>query len=142
MIFVERLDHFVLTVADIDATCNFYETVLGCEVVQFCTGVGPTRYALRMGNSPQKINLHPADGPFEPSAHKPQPGSADFCFITSVSIVDVMQHLQSLAVPIIAGPVQRTGTLGPILSVYVRDPDGNLVEIANALHKDLDADSH
>lgn len=142
MISLQRLDHWVLTVADIAATCQFCETVLGCQIIHFSSGVGPQRYALRIGDSPQKINLHPADEPFEPAALKPQPGSADLCFITSVAIVDVIQHLHNLAIPIIAGPVQRTGTLGPILSVYIRDPDGNLVEIANALYEDLDADSH
>lgn len=142
MISLKRLDHLVLTVADIASTCQFYERVLGCEVIHFRSGLGPDRYALRIGNSPQKINLHPAEQPFEPMAQNPQSGSADLCFITSVAIVDVIKHLRTLAVPIIAGPIQRTGTLGPILSVYIRDPDGNLVEIANALYEDLDADSH
>lgn len=132
MISLQRLDHLVLTVSDIEQTCNFYTSVLGCKVKLFKTSDGKERVALHIGNSPQKINLHPAKHPFQPAAKRPTPGSADLCFITSTPIEAVIQHLQSLQIPIIEGPIQRTGTLGPILSVYIRDPDGNLIEVANA----------
>lgn len=122
---IERLDHFVLTVRDIEKTCDFYSRVLGMEVVTF----GQGRKALRFGR--QKINLHQFGREFEPKAAAPAPGSADFCLITEVPIPKVVEHLQACGVRIEEGPVQRTGAVGPILSVYVRDPDGNLVEISN-----------
>lgn len=126
MLNLQRLDHLVLTVADIDATCQFYTRVLGCELIRF----GEGRLALSIGDS-QKINLHPADAPFLPAAQTPKPGSADLCFLTAVPLREVIAHFQHLGIEIIQGPVQRTGTQGPILSVYIRDPDGNLIEIAN-----------
>lgn len=129
VIQLQRLDHLVLTVADIKTTCEFYTTVLGADVIQF----GDHRYALRIGDSPQKINLHTLDNPLQPAAKNPQAGTADLCFITALPLDNVVQHFHNLKVPITAGPVERTGTLGPILSVYIRDPDGNLIEVANAL---------
>ena len=129
MIALQKLDHLVLTVADIEATCQFYATVLGCKVITF----GDNRKALRIGNSAQKINLHPAEHPFKPAAKHPQPGSDDLCFLTSTPIADVIEQMTQLNVPIIEGPVTRTGTFGPILSVYIRDPDGNLIEVANSI---------
>ena len=134
VIDLQRLDHLVLTVSDIEVTCQFYSHVLGCEVITF----GENRKALRIGQSAQKINLHPAQHPFQPAAQFPQPGTADLCFITFTPIDAVIEQLAQLNVPIIEGPVRRTGTFGPILSVYIRDPDGNLIEIANS----LDADSN
>ena len=121
---VERLDHLVLTVTDLNKTIEFY-SALGMETVQFGTG----RMALTFGV--QKINLHEAGGEFEPKARKPAPGSADICFITTVPMERVLGHLQAKGIEIIEGPVARTGAMGPILSVYVRDPDGNLIEISN-----------
>ncbi len=129
MITLQQLDHLVLTVSDIEATCQFYSAALGCEVI----GFGQGRRALRISNSAQKINLHPAARPFQPAAQTPQPGSADLCFLTQTPLSDAIAHLKSLDIPILEGPVRRTGTLGPILSVYIRDPDGNLIEIANSL---------
>ncbi|MEO0770667.1 MAG: VOC family protein [Cyanobacteria bacterium J06649_4] len=126
---LQRLDHWVMTVADVDATCRFYKTALGCETIQF----GNNRRALRIGDSPQKINLHPASAPFQPAAQMPQPGSADLCFITETPMAEVMAHFQHLGISLVEGPVERTGTLTPLLSVYIRDPDGNLIEISNAL---------
>jgi catechol 2,3-dioxygenase-like lactoylglutathione lyase family enzyme len=123
-----HLDHLVLTVADIDATIDFYIRVLGMTAVTF----GQGRRALQFGS--QKINLHPRGGEFEPKAQQPTPGSADLCFITDVPLADVVVHLGDCAVPIVEGPVERTGANGPIRSVYVRDPDGNLIEIANDLN--------
>lgn len=125
---IERLDHLVLTVADIPATCDFYSRVLGMRVVTF--GEGPTggRTALAFGS--QKINLHQRDHEFEPKAQHPTPGSADLCFIAAVPLPDVLEHLRACGIPIELGPVARAGALGPIESVYLRDPDGNLIEIS------------
>jgi len=124
---IERLDHLVLTVTDIDATCAFYTRVFGMALMRF----GEGRVALGFGE--QKINLHPHGGEFEPKASRPIPGSADLCLITRTPMAEVLAHLESCAVPVEEGPVQRTGAQGPILSVYCRDPDGNLIELANPL---------
>lgn len=122
---VDRIDHLVLTVRDIDSTCEFYSRVLGMEEVTF----GGGRRALRFGG--QKINLHQAGKEFEPKALKPTPGSADICFTTDVPVEQVIAHLKSHSVEIVEGPVHREGARGPIESVYVRDPDGNLIEVSN-----------
>ena len=122
---IERLDHLVLTVADIEQTCAFYARVLGMEVVRF----GEGRTALRFGQ--QKINLHPANNIPGLVADKPTPGSGDLCFITKVPMVGVTAHLEQCGVPIVAGPGPRAGAIGTIQSVYIRDPDQNLVEISN-----------
>ncbi|EDX86776.1 glyoxalase family protein [Synechococcus sp. PCC 7335] len=132
MIAIEQLDHLVLTVADISITCQFYQSVLGCKVIHFTTGSGDNRCALSIGNH-QKINLHSAGSPLQPAARYPQPGSADLCFLTQTPLSQVVEHLQSCSISIISGPIRRTGTLGPILSVYIRDPDDNLIEIANVI---------
>lgn len=122
---ISSLDHLVFTVRDIDVTCAFYERVLGMEVVSF----GQGRKALSFGS--QKFNLHQAGKEFEPKADKPTPGAIDVCLLTNTPIADVIQHLQEQAVAITEGPVQRTGARGPIMSVYFRDPDFNLIEVAN-----------
>ena len=122
---IDRIDHLVLTVRDIDATCAFYARVLGMQVVTFGAG----RTALAFGS--QKINLHQAGHEFDPKALHPTPGSADLCLITDIPLGEVIAHLQSCGVAIEEGPVPRSGALGPIESVYCRDLDGNLVEIAN-----------
>lgn len=122
---VERLDHLVLTVADIDASCAFYQRVLGMQVVTF----GQGRKALAFGQ--QKINLHRHGAEFEPKALRPTPGSADLCLLVSTPLMEVMAHLQRCDVAIEEGPVPRTGATGPLLSVYIRDPDRNLIELAN-----------
>lgn len=121
---IDSLDHLVLTVADIDRACAFYEAVLGMQHVEM-----DGRHALHFGS--QKINLHQQDHTFDPKARRPTPGSADLCFITAVPIQDVLTHLARCDVPVIEGPATRTGATGLLLSVYVRDPDGNLVEISN-----------
>ncbi|MCX5568816.1 VOC family protein [Kaistia nematophila] len=126
MITIDRLDHLVLTVADIASTCAFYEKALGMTVETFDTG----RVALRFGR--QKINLHLAGHEFEPKARLATAGSADLCFLTSTPLEDVEAHLARAGVAVEVGPVSRTGAMGAILSVYVRDPDGNLIEISNA----------
>lgn len=122
---IERLDHLVLTVQDIERTCEFYRRVLGMDVVSF----GGGRRALQFGA--QKINLHQVGHEFAPKALHPTAGSGDLCFITATPLAEVIAHLQACDVTIEEGPVARTGALGPIRSVYLRDPDGNLIEIAN-----------
>ena len=129
MIKLDSLDHLVLTVADLEISCTFYQRVLGMKVVTFGAG----RKALAFGR--QKINLHLAGQEFEPKAHKPTPGSADLCFLTLAPLPQVQQHLAACGVPVIEGPVQRTGAQGPILSVYIRDPDRNLIEISNCIER-------
>ena len=118
MPLVESLDHLVLTVDDIERTCSFYETALGLE----------RETALRFGQ--QKINLHPNPSPIDTKAGKPTPGSADICFIAAVPLEQVRQKLEAADIPLVAGPVPRVGALGPVTSLYIRDPDENLVEIA------------
>ncbi len=120
---ITGLDHLVLTVADVDATCAFYERVCGMKVVEF----GGGRKALHFGV--QKINLHQAGAEFEPKADKPTPGSGDICLLSKGAMEDVIAHLKGASVEIEDGPVARTAAAGPIVSVYFRDPDGNLVEI-------------
>ncbi len=122
---IDSLDHLVLTVRDIDATCDFYARVLGMEAITFGAG----RRALAFGN--QKINLHQQGKEFEPKAERPTPGSADLCFITRVPVAEVIAHLQACNVQVLEGPVARTGARGPITSVYFRDPDLNLIEVSN-----------
>ncbi|MGE5673108.1 MAG: VOC family protein [Mycobacterium leprae] len=121
---IERVDHLVLTVSDVEATISFYESALGMQAVSFGAG----RRALAFGR--QKINLHAADAPIAPHAERPTPGSADLCLITSTPIPAVIAHLQRVGVAIAEGPVTRTGAVGPITSVYLRDPDGNLIEVS------------
>ena len=122
---LDRLDHLVLTVRDIEITCDFYARVLGMEVITF----GQGRKALGFGR--QKINLHQAGKEFEPKAMAPTPGSGDLCFITHAPLAEVMEHLKKCNVDILEGPVPRTGATGLIMSVYLRDPDGNLIEVSN-----------
>lgn len=124
---IDSLDHLVLTVKNVEATAAFYSTALGMEVVTFGAG----RKALAFGS--QKINLHQHTQEFEPKAQHPTPGSADVCFITSVPLAEVVAHLASCNIAVVEGPVQRTGATGPILSVYFRDPDMNLIEVSNRI---------
>lgn len=121
---VISLDHLVLTVQSVERTCAFYSTVLGIDVITF----GEGRKALAFGS--QKINLHESGKEFEPKAGKPTPGSADLCFIAGVPLSEVIDHLNSIGVPILEGPVIRSGAHGPIGSVYFRDPDANLIEVS------------
>lgn len=126
---IDRIDHLVLTVRDIAAACDFYSRVLGMRVVTF----GGNRKALQFGQ--QKINLHEHGKEFEPKALVPTPGSGDLCFITEVPLPQIVQHLRSCGVQVMEGPVRRTGSVGPLESVYIRDPDGNLIEISNELDR-------
>ncbi len=121
---IDHLDHLVLTTRDPERCVDFYTRVLGMRLEPF----GEGRTAFRFGD--QKINLHVAGKEFEPKADRPTPGSLDLCFIASVPLSEVVQRLNDSGVPIIEGPVRRTGAAFPITSVYVRDPDMNLIEIA------------
>ena len=120
---ITHLDHLVLTVTDIATTTDFYHRVLGMEKHTF----GEGRVALRFGN--QKINLHQAGQELGRKALKPTPGSADLCFVTETPLQEAMQHIRDCGIEIIAGPVVRTGAMGPITSFYFRDPDLNLIEV-------------
>jgi catechol 2,3-dioxygenase-like lactoylglutathione lyase family enzyme len=124
-IALESLDHLVLTVRDIDATIAFYAGVLGMRDETF----GDGRRALHFGE--QKLNLHAAGAEVSPNAAAATPGSADLCFITRTPVEGVVRVLEDNGVQVEQGPVERSGAIGQLLSVYVRDPDGNLVEISN-----------
>lgn len=127
---IDRLDHLVLTVRDVEVTCDFYSRVLGMEVITF----GQGRKALRFGH--QKINLHQAGNEFEPKALRPTPGSGDLCLITSMPLEQVIEHLRSCQLDLVDGPVRRTGATSALRSIYLRDPDGNLIEISNQVSED------
>jgi len=120
-----RLDHFVLTVRSIEDTVAFYRRAIGLEAVTF----GDGRRAIQIGE--QKVNLHEAGHELEPRASRPTPGSGDFCIVTNEPLEAVIARLSRLGIAIEEGPVARTGAMAPLRSIYVRDPDGNLVEIAN-----------
>jgi catechol 2,3-dioxygenase-like lactoylglutathione lyase family enzyme len=122
---VQRIDHVVLTVADIDKTIAFYQRVLGMNAVSF----GEGRRALALGD--QKLNLHQAAREFEPKARQPMPGAIDICFTTDLPLAEVAEHLRSCSVTIELGPVDKIGARHPLRSLYFRDPDGNLIEVAN-----------
>ena len=122
---IDRIDHIVITAQDVQRTIDFYTRVMGMEAVTF----GEGRRALAFGR--QKINLHQAGREYEPKALKPTPGSMDLCFITETPLEEVIAHLKANGVAIAQGPVPKTGALGPMTSVYFRDPDGNLIEVSN-----------
>ncbi len=125
---LQVLDHLVLTVSDPDRTVAFYSDVLGMRPEAFTGADGTRRMALKFGT--QKINLHKAGQEFAPKAARPMPGAADLCFLTGDDLLDWQAHLARAGVAVEAGPVARTGATGPIRSLYLRDPDGNLIEIA------------
>ncbi len=122
---IDRIDHIVITAFDLERTIDFYSRVMGMEPITFAGG----RRGLAFGR--QKINLHQAGREFEPKALKPVPGSLDLCFITETPLADVVAGLKANGVAIAQGPVAKTGALGPMMSVYFRDPDGNLIEVSN-----------
>ncbi len=122
---INGIDHIVLTVADIDKTVRFYESVMGMVAESFGSG----RIALKFGQ--QKINLHQHGKEFEPKAGCPTPGSEDLCFIIETELEQAMEHVRSMGVEIIEGPMVRTGATGPLFSFYFRDPDNNLIELSN-----------
>ena len=122
---VNKIDHLVLTVKDIEVTATFYSSIMGMERVVF----GQGRTALTFGN--QKINLHELGNEFEPKASNVKSGSSDLCFIIDTPLSQAIEQLSELGIPLIEGPVSRTGATGEIISAYFHDPDGNLIEISN-----------
>lgn len=126
-ICINHIDHLVMTVSDIEETCKFYQHALGMEVKTF----KESRKALHFGS--QKINLHEKGKEFEPKAKQPTVGSLDICFVVSTPIEEIIKHLAALNILIEKGPVERTGAQGKIVSVYVRDPSENLIELSNYL---------
>ena len=128
---IDHLDHLVLTTARPQACIDFYTRVLGLQLERFIGGTPPVeRLAFRFGH--QKINVHVQGAEFEPKAHLPVPGALDLCFLASVPLETVIERLDQAGWSIVEGPVLRTGATQPIRSVYVRDPDFNLIEIAEA----------
>ena len=125
---LEKLDHFVLAVSDIDVVAKFYTSYLGMEKRVFGAG----RVALHFGD--QKINLHPAGWDYEPKARASVPGAGDLCFIVSEPVESLQVELAQKGIEIIEGPVLRTGATGPLRSIYIRDPDGNLIELSNCVN--------
>jgi catechol 2,3-dioxygenase-like lactoylglutathione lyase family enzyme len=126
---IDHLDHLVLTTSHEEACIRFYTEGLGMQLESFIGGTPPVeRRAFRFGN--QKINLHVKGREFDPKAHLPVPGALDLCFIATIALGQVIEHLAQAGVPVIEGPVMRTGATGRIRSVYVRDPDLNLIEIS------------
>ena len=130
---VVRVDHIVLTVSDIEETTRFYERALGLQREFFRGPEGQPRYALRFGN--QKINLQDRTTETPTKARAPTFGSGDFCLIAAVPLERIISHLEDEKIPVEAGPVPRRGALGPVRSVYFRDPDGNLVEVAEYVNE-------
>jgi catechol 2,3-dioxygenase-like lactoylglutathione lyase family enzyme len=128
---ITSLDHLVLTVTDIMASVAFYRDILGMQALEFETADGSRRWTLAFGA--QKINLHPAQAPFTPHAAEPRAGSSDLCFLSATPLDAWAAYFEDCGQEMLDGPVQRSGALGPIVSLYIRDPDGNLLEIANQI---------
>lgn len=126
---VTLLDHLVLTVADVDRSIAFYTQILGMTAEAFRPADGSTRWALKFGG--QKINLHPAVSPFAPHAKTPTAGSADLCFLSDTQLSVWRTHFDKREIKVLEGPIARTGATGPIVSLYINDPDGNLIEVSN-----------
>ena len=125
---VDAIDHLVLTVANISSTCRFYQNVLGMQAEAFTVADGMRRWALKFGR--QKINLHEVGSEFDPKSAHPTAGSADLCFLTSTPLKDWIKHFSVHDIAILQGPIARTGATGPIHSIYIRDPDENLIEVS------------
>ena len=124
---IDRIDHIVLTVVSVDVTIEFYSRVLGMEPITFAGG----RRGLAFGV--QKINLHSAENPYSEKAQEPTPGSGDFCMITKTPMADVIDHFNAENIEIEVGPIPKSGATGSLISIYFRDPDGNLLELSNYL---------
>lgn len=127
MLKIDSIDHLVLTVKDIEKTIQFYENILGMQKIIF----RDNRIALKFGQ--QKINLHEINNNIHPISQTPTPGAIDICFIIQTDLQTAMSYIENKGVTIIEGPVKRTGAQGEILSFYINDPDGNLIEIAKYL---------
>ena len=130
---LEKIDHVVITVKDLNKTIDFYTNILGMKLEKFSSSLknNQIRYAVSFGT--QKINIHEEKKPLKPNALNPSSGSMDICFISQNKINDWIHHLKKKRINIEIGPERKTGTLGPILSIYIRDPDYNLIEISNQL---------
>ena len=130
---LEKIDHVVITVKDLNKTIDFYTNILGMKLEEFYSSLNndQIRYAVSFGS--QKINIHEEKKPLKPNALKPSSGSMDICFISKNKINDWVNYLVEKGVNIEIGPEKKTGALGPILSIYIRDPDFNLIEISNQL---------
>jgi len=124
---IKQLDHLVLTVQNIQTTLNFYTHILGMQAIQF----GGDRHALCFGD--QKINLHPQGNEFDPKAQHAKSGSADLCFIVEDKLDEVITHLHHNNIPIELSPIERTGAKEKLMSIYIRDPDKNLLELSNSI---------
>ncbi len=130
---IEKIDHVVITVKDLNKTIDFYTNILGMKLEEFSSTLNDNqiRYAVSFGS--QKINIHEEKKLFKPNALHPYSGSMDICFISKNRINDWVHHLEKRGIKIEIGPEKKTGALGPILSIYIRDPDFNLIEISNQL---------
>ena len=130
---LEKIDHLVITVKDLNKTIDFYTNILGMKLEEFYSSLNndQIRYAVSFGS--QKINIHKEKKPFKPNALNPYSGSMDICFISKNKINDWVHYLEKKGINIEIGPEKKTGALGPILSIYIRDPDFNLIEISNQL---------
>ncbi len=124
---ISHIDHLVLTVKDIKASCDFYQNILGMKVISFAGN----RKALQFGK--QKFNLHEAGKEFEPKAKNPVPGAIDICLISDTPLKLILKKLEMLNIPVDDGPIIRTGARAPLNSIYIRDPDNNLIEISNII---------
>ncbi|MEM7194861.1 MAG: VOC family protein [Pseudomonadota bacterium] len=136
---VQSLDHLVLTVNHLQDTIDFYTCILGMKLVEFGDNNHNRRFSLQFGS--QKINIHQRGQEFKPNARAAIPGSADICFLSDSAISDWQQLFERHDIPVEQGPVRRTGAVGDLISLYVRDPDGNLLEISNLLVPDSDQDT-
>ena len=130
---LEKIDHVVITVKNLNKTIDFYTNILGMKLEKFSSSLdnNQIRYAVSFGS--QKINIHEEIKPFKPNALNPSSGSMDICFISKNKINDWVYHLVKKGINIEIGPEKKTGALGTILSIYIRDPDFNLIEISNQL---------
>ena len=130
---LEKIDHVVITVKDLNKTIDFYTNILGMKLDKFLSSLDnkQIRYAVSFGS--QKINIHEEKKTIKPNASNPSSGSMDICFISKNKINDWVYHLVKKGINIEIGPEKKTGALGPILSIYIRDPDFNLIEISNQL---------
>jgi catechol 2,3-dioxygenase-like lactoylglutathione lyase family enzyme len=125
---LDAIDHLVLTVTSISSTCKFYQNILGMQAEAFTVADGTQRWALKFGQ--QKINLHEVGSEFDPKSAYPTAGSADLCFLTSTPLEDWIEYFSVHGIAIVQGPIARTGATGPIQSIYIRDPDYNLIEVS------------
>ena len=130
---LEKIDHVVITVKNLNKTIDFYTNILGMKLEEFSSSLDnkQIRYAVSFGS--QKINIHEEKKPIKPNALNPSSGSMDICFISKNKINDWVHHLVKKGINIEIGPEKKTGALGPIISIYIRDPDFNLIEISNQL---------